>query len=89
MKRLAQGRLDTGVPPMGEGDEVAEMSKRIQVFKDNAIEKARLEAEAEAGRKAAKKSRARQEIETQKYIDATMSSSPRSPRPCSVFRTAI
>ena len=70
MKRLAQGRLDTGIPPMGEGDEVAEMSQRIQVFKDNAIEKARLEAAAEAARQAAQEEQARQEIETQKYIEA-------------------
>jgi methyl-accepting chemotaxis protein len=70
MKRLAQGRLDTGIPPMGDGDEVAEMSQRIQVFKDNAIEKARLEAAAEAARQAAQEEQARQEIETQKYIEA-------------------
>ncbi|MEI9915575.1 MAG: hypothetical protein WDN29_06890 [Methylovirgula sp.] len=70
MKRLAQGRLDTGVPPMGNGDEIAEMSQRIQVFKDNAVEKARLEAAAEAARQAAQEEQARQEIETQKYIDA-------------------
>ncbi|WP_297297511.1 methyl-accepting chemotaxis protein [uncultured Methylovirgula sp.] len=70
MKRLAQGRLDVGVPPLGEGDEIAEMSQRVQVFKDNAVEKARLEAEAEAARKAAEADRARQEIETQQYIEA-------------------
>src|SRR6202034_569419 len=58
------------IPPMGEGDEVAEMSQRIQVFKDNAVEKARLEAAAEAARQAAQEEQARQEIETQKYIDA-------------------
>jgi methyl-accepting chemotaxis protein len=70
MKRLADGRLDTGIPPMGEGDEIADMSQRIQVFKNNAVEKARLEAEAEAGRQAAREEHARQEVETQKYIEA-------------------
>ena len=70
MRRLAQGRLDVGVPPLGEGDEIAEMAQRVQVFKENAVEKARLEAEAEAGRKAAEEERARQEIETQRYIEA-------------------
>ena len=70
MKRLAQGRLDVGIPPLGEGDEIAEMSQRVQVFKDNAVEKARLEANAEAARKAAEEDHARQEIETQQYIEA-------------------
>ncbi|MDR3407496.1 MAG: CHASE3 domain-containing protein, partial [Methylovirgula sp.] len=70
MRRLAQGRIDVAVPPLGEGDEIAEMAKRVQVFKENAVEKARLEAEAEAARKAAEEERARQEIETQHYIEA-------------------
>jgi methyl-accepting chemotaxis protein len=70
MRKLAQGRIDISVPPLGEGDEIAEMAQRVQVFKENAVEKARLEAEAEAARKAAEEERARQEIETQHYIDA-------------------
>ncbi|REF89317.1 methyl-accepting chemotaxis protein [Methylovirgula ligni] len=70
MRKLAQGRIDVGVPPLGEGDEIAEMSQRVQVFKENAVEKARLETAAEAARKAAEEDRARQEIETQHYIEA-------------------
>ncbi len=70
MRRLTQGRIDVAVPPLGEGDEIAEMAKRVQVFKENAVEKARLEAEAEAARKAGEEERARQEIETQHYIEA-------------------
>jgi methyl-accepting chemotaxis protein len=54
MKKLAQGRIDVSVPPLGEGDEIAEMAQRVQVFKENAVEKARLETEAEAARKAAR-----------------------------------
>ena len=70
MRKLVQGRIDVAVPSLGEGDEIAEMAKRVQVFKENAVEKARLEAEAEAARKAGEEERARQEIETQRYIEA-------------------
>ena len=43
MTRLAQGNLDIAVPTLGRHDEVGEMAKAVQVFKENGIEKRRLE----------------------------------------------
>ncbi|MFA6022019.1 MAG: HAMP domain-containing methyl-accepting chemotaxis protein, partial [Rhodospirillales bacterium] len=45
MKRLAAGDLKAEVPARTRGDEIGEMAGAVQVFKDNAIEKVRLEAE--------------------------------------------
>lgn len=70
MKTLADGNTHIDVPRMGEGDEISEMVQMVQTFKTNAIEKARLEAEAAEQRRRAEEDRVRGEIETQKYIDA-------------------
>jgi methyl-accepting chemotaxis protein len=45
MTRLSAGDVDAEVPGLGRGDEVGAMAAAVQVFKDNAIEKQRLEAE--------------------------------------------
>ncbi len=45
MKRLADGDLEVEVPAQGRKDEIGEMAGAVQVFKDNAVEKVRLEAE--------------------------------------------
>lgn len=70
MKALADGNTRVDIPRMGEGDEISEMVDMVQTFKTNAIEKDRLEAEAAERRRHAEEERVRQEIETQKYIDA-------------------
>jgi methyl-accepting chemotaxis protein len=70
MRALTNGDLRVDVPRMGEGDEIADMVDMVQTFKANAVEKARLEAEAAERRRVAEEDRVRQEIETQKYIDA-------------------
>ncbi|AWJ83255.1 chemotaxis protein [Azospirillum sp. TSH58] len=44
MRALADGNLDTIVEGQGRGDEIGGMSRALQVFKDSAIEKRRLEA---------------------------------------------
>ncbi|NUB13469.1 HAMP domain-containing protein [Azospirillum brasilense] len=44
MRALADGNLDTIVEGQGRGDEIGGMSTALQVFKDSAIEKRRLEA---------------------------------------------
>jgi methyl-accepting chemotaxis protein len=48
MGELAGGKLDIEIVDMGRGDEVGEMAEAVQVFKDNAIEKTRLEEEQAA-----------------------------------------
>ncbi|WP_207480646.1 methyl-accepting chemotaxis protein [Arenibaculum pallidiluteum] len=59
MDALARGRLDAEVTDMGRRDEIGAMAQVVQVFRANAIEKARLEAEAaETARRAEAEKRA-------------------------------
>ena len=48
MRSLADGNLDTEVPARGQSDEIGQMAEAVQVFKDNAQEVQRLQAEQEA-----------------------------------------
>jgi methyl-accepting chemotaxis protein len=48
MSKLASGDMTVEVPGMLRNDEIGEMGKAVQVFKDNAIEKTSLEEEREA-----------------------------------------
>jgi methyl-accepting chemotaxis protein len=50
MTSLASGESDVALPAISGQDEVADMARAVQVFKDNAVERARLEAEALANR---------------------------------------
>lgn len=47
MGSLAEGNLETAVPALDKTDEIGDMAKAVQVFKDNAIRTKELEAEAE------------------------------------------
>ncbi len=47
MKKLSGGDLDTEVVGLSREDEMGEMAKAIQIFKENAIEKVQMEKEAE------------------------------------------
>jgi methyl-accepting chemotaxis protein len=68
MKRLAGGETQVDVPGIGRKDEIGEMADAVQVFKDNAIEKVRMEREAEENRSLSDKER--MEREAQKARDA-------------------
>jgi methyl-accepting chemotaxis protein len=57
MQRLAKGELNTEVHGISRRDEIGEMARALQVFKDNAIEMRRLEAETEMQRQAAEETR--------------------------------
>ena len=48
MKVLADGNLDAEIPSRDRTDEIGDMAGAVQVFKDNAIEVKRLEAEQKA-----------------------------------------
>ena len=50
MRSLASGESDVALPAISGNDEVADMARAVQVFKQNAGERARLEAEAVANR---------------------------------------
>ncbi len=45
MKAIADGLLDTPVPYAARGDEVGVMARNVEIFKSNAVERQRLEAE--------------------------------------------
>jgi methyl-accepting chemotaxis protein len=47
MRVLASGKLDLTIPGAGRRDEIGAMAGAVEVFKDNAIERLRLEAAAE------------------------------------------
>jgi methyl-accepting chemotaxis protein len=50
MGRLANKEWATEVPALDRGDEIGNMAKAVQVFKENGIENERLQKEAEAAR---------------------------------------
>ncbi len=64
MGRLADGDLDVEVPAQGRGDEIGEMAGAVQVFKENAEQNKRLEAQAEEQKRRAEeeKKQAMQEL---------------------------
>ncbi len=67
MMQLSDGNLDVEVPAQDTGDEVGDMAQSLQVFKDNAIEQKRLEAEAkEAEAAAAERERVEREREEER-----------------------
>jgi methyl-accepting chemotaxis protein len=52
MTELAGGKLNTLVPALDRRDEIGAMAQAVQVFKQNAIDKVRMEAEARAAEQA-------------------------------------
>ncbi|NVO16478.1 MAG: cache domain-containing protein [Rhodoplanes sp.] len=48
MGELAHGKLDVAIPGVGRHDEIGEMAEAVVVFKTNAVERVRLEAEQKA-----------------------------------------
>ncbi|MBN9478994.1 MAG: HAMP domain-containing protein, partial [Bordetella sp.] len=63
MRRLASGDTSVDVPAAGRKDEIGQMAGAVQIFKDAAIAKDRLEAEAAAQRQTTEQERARVEAE--------------------------
>ncbi len=61
MRVLAKGNLSVEIPARDQTDELGEMAGAVQVFKDAAIDKARLESEASLARQAAEDERTRNE----------------------------
>ncbi|MEH6477495.1 MAG: CHASE3 domain-containing protein [Sneathiella sp.] len=65
MGLLAKGDNTVDIPGVGSADEVGQMAEAVVVFRDNAIETKRLEAEAEVARQ-----QAEAENERQRQLDA-------------------
>ncbi|WP_157944687.1 methyl-accepting chemotaxis protein, partial [Mangrovicella endophytica] len=70
MNRLAAGDLTIEVAGKDRPDEIGAMGKAVEVFKDAAIERERLQAEAAAREAEKEEQRRRQEIEGQEYVKA-------------------
>ena len=68
MSELANGNLDVNVPSQDSTDEIGEMAKAVQIFKDAGIENKRMAAEVEAARIASEESEQarRDEVEQQR-----------------------
>jgi methyl-accepting chemotaxis protein len=69
MRRLAEGELEAEVVGAARRDEVGNMARAVQVFKQNAVERRRLEAETAAGRAAAEAERERAAAERAKAAE--------------------
>ncbi|MCD7109520.1 methyl-accepting chemotaxis protein [Rhizobium sp. DKSPLA3] len=59
MRKLAEGHTDIDLPSTGRRDEIGDMAGAVAVFRQAAIDKARLEQEADAARRQAEADRAR------------------------------
>jgi methyl-accepting chemotaxis protein len=70
MSELAEGRSDIDVQGTERKDEIGEMAKAVVVFRDAAVEKAALEAQAAEQRKLADEQRTRNEEERRKAAEA-------------------
>ncbi|WP_296084958.1 methyl-accepting chemotaxis protein [uncultured Agrobacterium sp.] len=57
METLASGNVTDEVEGLGRKDELGEMAKAVAVFRDNALERVRLEQEADANRNLSEKER--------------------------------
>jgi methyl-accepting chemotaxis protein len=77
MGRLAQNDISIEVPGLGRVDEIGAMAAAVSVFRENAIQKAAMEAEAEANRSLSERERlereadkAREAAESQFVVDS-------------------
>ena len=69
MAALANGDLSVDIEGQERGDEIGAMAKAVQVFKENAAERVRLEEETAANRAAAEKERERISAERAKAAE--------------------
>ncbi len=69
MNALAKGDLSVEVPSSERGDEIGEMAKTVNTFKENELEKAQLEEESRALSKQAEDERARAEQERVRAVE--------------------
>ena len=70
MRKLADGDVESDVPFANRQDEIGAMAAAVQIFRDNAIERIRLEKEADANRSMSEKERiAREEQRAKEAAD--------------------
>ncbi|WFS04543.1 methyl-accepting chemotaxis protein [Rhizobium tumorigenes] len=66
MNALANGETTAEIDGAGRGDEIGQMAAAVVVFRDNALERIRLEAEADDNRSGSEKERATREAQKAK-----------------------
>jgi len=66
MEALQQGRLDISVPWAGRSDDIGQIARALAAFRDAAVKRAEMEAEAEEMRETAKAARVAAEEERQR-----------------------
>jgi methyl-accepting chemotaxis protein len=69
MRRLAEGEIELEIPDTARRDEVGTMAQAVEVFKRNAVEHRRLEAEAAASRAQGEAERERAAMERAKAAE--------------------
>jgi methyl-accepting chemotaxis protein len=72
MGKLAHGELETEVPAQTRKDEIGEMSKAVQVFKENAIRNLELEAEQKAQEARSQQERQEMMVQMADMFDASV-----------------
>ena len=70
MRRIAGGDLDIEVPSLGRHDQIGAMAASVQVFKDAALDKLRLEGEAVEQQRRVEAGRTRNEAERARAAEA-------------------
>jgi methyl-accepting chemotaxis protein len=63
MEQISEGRLDAPIPALQRPDNLGRMARRVAGFRDAAVQKRALEAQAGAAREAAEAERARREAD--------------------------
>ncbi|KIQ01817.1 chemotaxis protein [Agrobacterium tumefaciens] len=72
MSSLASGNVDLEIPGAERKDEIGKMAQNVVIFRNNAIERIRLEAEADANRSLSEKERlAREEQKAKEAADTS------------------
>ncbi|WP_372071814.1 methyl-accepting chemotaxis protein [Tistrella mobilis] len=69
MRRLADKDTSVQIPGAGRGDEIGDMAKAVEHFRDNMIRADQLAAEQEAGRAAREAERTRRDAATARFLD--------------------
>ncbi|MBI3710788.1 MAG: methyl-accepting chemotaxis protein [Proteobacteria bacterium] len=72
MRTLADGNLTIEVPGANRKDEIGEMAKAVQVFKDNAIKVQQMTAEQEAAKKRAEEERRKAMLDLAAKFEASV-----------------
>lgn len=89
MEGLAAGNLDVGIPGQERTDQIGSMAAAVAVFRSNAMERLRLEGDAEQNRTLSEQERNERERTAAKTRRISSSRSTRLPRVWRIFPMAI